>query len=65
MKNISKLKKIYIAYFELKNYYISYKLFKIKKVTYVKNEPVKFLKTSRYVIPLPSEDESYKAKPKL
>lgn len=60
LNNTNKIFKLYIEGFETKSYYISYKLFKVKKKQKKKNVNVEYLKTSRYVIPLPSEDEPKK-----
>ncbi len=62
MKNLFKLQILYKANFEVKGLYISYKLFKLKKKILLKKKPVEFLTTSRYVIPLPSEEETSKPK---
>lgn len=63
-KKIRKIKKLYLLDFELKGYYISYWLFEIKKKKKKEVKPVQYLKTNRYVIPLPSEDEILKVKKK-
>lgn len=62
MQNLLKLQILYKINFEVKGLYISYKLFKLKKKIILQKKPVEFLTTSRYVIPLPSEEETSKPK---
>ena len=62
ISQINKLTWLYQTKFETKNYYISYKLFKLKKTKIKKKTTVEYLKTTRYVIPLPSEEEPIKLK---
>lgn len=50
---------MYISQFEVKALYISHKLIKLKKKKTTFAKPVEYLKTSWYVIPLPSNDDNY------
>lgn len=61
-KNVRILKKKIILGYEKRGFFISFKLFKKKKKKVINDKPIEFLKTSRYVIPLPREDEKKKKK---
>jgi hypothetical protein len=57
LSKLKKLKKKIKSSYEREYYFISFKLINIKKKKKYKTNTVKYLKTTRYVIPLPSEEE--------
>ncbi len=57
LSKLSKIKKKIKLCYESEYYFISFKLINIKKKKNNKTNNVKYLKTTRYVIPLPSEEE--------
>lgn len=61
-KNIWLLKRKILLWYESNGLFLSFKLLKKKKKKIIENKPVEFLKTSRYVIPLPRGEEKKKKK---
>lgn len=63
-KKITKFRLLFLAKFEQKGLFVSFKLIKKKKPKNSEIKPVQYLKTSRYVIPIPSEDNNEKTNKK-
>jgi len=56
---VKKKLKIYLfKFYNIKLLYISFRLLTLRKTKKFEQKPIQFLKTSRYVIPLPSSDEN-------